>query len=69
MLTTPERFIFSHPFLGESAEGKGGAESVFKKLRSNALTLPIKNVNTSFKPHLVVSSPLAAKGGFEIATR
>mgnify|MGYP001160215456 FL=1 len=45
-------FIHSHSFSGESAEGKGGPESVFTKPGSDALTLPIKDANTSCKPRL-----------------
>ena len=45
-------FIRSHSFSGESAEGKGGPESVFTMPDSDALTLPIKNVNTSCKHRL-----------------
>ena len=45
-------FIHSHSFSGESAEGKGGPESVLTKPGGDALTLPIKNVNTSCKAHL-----------------
>ena len=44
--------IHSHSFSGESAEGKGGPESVFTKPGSGAQTLPIKTVNTSCKPRL-----------------
>ncbi|MDC0316025.1 hypothetical protein OAL32_03805 [Synechococcus sp. AH-551-G15] len=45
-------FIHSHSFSEESAEGKGGPESVCTKPGSDALTLPIKNANTSCKRHL-----------------
>ena len=44
--------IHSHSFSGETAEGKGGPESVFTKPGSDALTLPINNANTSSKPRL-----------------
>ena len=40
-------YIHSHSFSGETAEGKGGLESVLTKPGSDALTLPIENINTS----------------------
>ena len=49
---TKKGFIHSHSFSGESAEGKGGPESVFTTPGSDALTLPIENVNTSWKRRL-----------------
>ena len=45
-------FIHSHSFSGDSSEGKGGPESAFTKTGSDALMLPIKNVNTSCEARL-----------------
>ena len=45
-------FIHSHSFSGESVGGKGGAESASTKPGSDALTLPIKNVNASCETRL-----------------
>ena len=45
-------FIHSPSFSRQSAEGKGGPESVFAKPGSDALTLPIKDANTSCKRRL-----------------
>ena len=44
--------IHSHSCSRKSAEGKGGPESVFTKPGRDALTLPIKDANTSCEARL-----------------